>query len=271
MTQRENRFGKTKIAKDSLHASIDPFVQQVIAGTSGLMYRHLINRLPSYPIPDLRLPRGDGQYFLDIGCNWGRWCVAAAQKDYRVVGIDPSLDAVAAAHRVAAQLNVSAFYIVADAKHLPFKMNSFDTIFSYSVLQHFDKDDVKLVLLQIARVLKPSGTCLVQMANTFGMRNLFSRLRRLFKAPKAFDVVYWKPSEMNNTFNTLIGPSSLSADGFFSLNAQVSDREMLPWRYQLIVLSSEALRHISEKCHWMVFFADSIYIRSTRELSRKSL
>src|SRR5688572_17863989 len=75
-------------------------VAYLIDQTNGNMYRHLIGNLESYPIPDLRLPDGNGQTFLELGCSWGRWSIAAARKGFSVVGIDPSLGAVMAPRRV---------------------------------------------------------------------------------------------------------------------------------------------------------------------------
>ena len=244
--------------------TIDPFVQQEIAGTCGQMYRPLINKLTRYPIPELRLPQGSGQIFLDIGCHWGRWCISAAQKGYVPVGIDPSLAAIRVARRVTRQLGLSAIYLVADARYLPFAASCFDVVFSYSVLQHFDKDDVRLTLAEIARTLKISGICLIQMPNIFGLRNLYNQGRRGFKEPTSFDVRYWSPSELVNTFSNSIGPTSLSVDGYFSLDAQISDIDLLPLGYRLVVSCSGILWRMSEKMQWMKYFADSLYVKSIR-------
>lgn len=245
--------------------TIDPFVQQVIAETCGIMYKQLINRLTRYPIPNLLLPKASGKYFLDIGCNWGRWCISAAQKGYTVVGIDPSLDAIKAACRVAQQLGVPAIYLVADARYLPFATNSFDVVFSYSVLQHFSKDDTKLSLNGIARVLKASGNCLIQMPNIFGLRNLYNQWKRGFKEPTSFEVRYWSPSELKKTFGNSIGPTSLFIDGYFSLNAQKRDIDLLPFRYRFLIFGSEILKKTSERIQWMKYLADSLYVKSTRK------
>src|SRR6266581_1544234 len=69
---------------------VDPAVSWLIESTSGALYRPLIGKLTNYPIPQLRLPPGEGRTLVDIGCNWGRWSVAAARLGYKVVGIDPS-------------------------------------------------------------------------------------------------------------------------------------------------------------------------------------
>ena len=244
--------------------AVDLHVQRIVAGTCGMMYKPLIGKLTSYPIPELRLPQASGQCFLDIGCNWGRWCISAARKGYAPVGIDPSLDAIWAARRVARQLEVSVIYVVADARHLPFVSNCFDVVFSYSVLQHFDKGDVRLSLAEIARTLKTSGISLIQLPNVFGLRNLYNRLRVGFREPTAFNVRYWSLSELKNTFSDFIGPTSLSVDGYFSLDAQISDIDLFPLRYRLVVYCSEILRRMSEKVQWMEYFADSLYVKSTR-------
>jgi uncharacterized protein YbaR (Trm112 family) len=73
---------------------IDPFVKAAIGATNGSLYQHLVGELNEYPIPALRLPTGDGRSFLEIGCNWGRWCLAAAERGYRPVGSDPSLKGI---------------------------------------------------------------------------------------------------------------------------------------------------------------------------------
>jgi 2-polyprenyl-3-methyl-5-hydroxy-6-metoxy-1,4-benzoquinol methylase len=85
------------------------------AATNGMLYIRLIGKLTDYPIPYLRLPPGEGKRFLEIGCNWGRWCIAAARMGYRPVGIDPSLKGIRAARQVALHLGIQAHYVAADA------------------------------------------------------------------------------------------------------------------------------------------------------------
>src|SRR4051812_22211409 len=56
---------------------MDLFVKWTIGSTCGNLYKHLIGTLPTFPIPEIRLPAGEGRDFLEVGCNWGRWCVSA--------------------------------------------------------------------------------------------------------------------------------------------------------------------------------------------------
>src|SRR5262249_51324816 len=144
---------------------IDAVVSHLAAATNGILYKHLVGHLKDYPIPNIRLAGGQGKVLLDIGCSWGRWCMAAAKKGYVPVGLDPSLGAVLAAKRLAKRLGLPFYGVVADARFLPFRADSFDVAFSYSVLQHFSKLDARRALENIRRVLRTEGTFLVQMAS----------------------------------------------------------------------------------------------------------
>jgi len=243
---------------------VDPVVSHLVGATNGILYHSLIGRLSSYPIPELRLPSAKGALFLDMGCNWGRWCVAAAKRGYSPVGIDPSLGAILAARRICRQLDVNAQFIVADSRYLPFHPQVFDVAFSYSVLQHFSRDNVRTTLHEIARVLKPGGASMIQMPNALGIRSLYNQARRGFRHARGFEVRYWTPAGLKKTFESLLGPTSLSVDCFFGLGIQDSDEHLLPPRHRLVVRASRAVRSISQKFHPLQVFADSLYACSVK-------
>ena len=121
--------------------AVDEHVLASLIKTHGNLYRGA--RLTRYPIPRFPLPEGAGRTLLDIGCNWGRWTIAASRAGWRTTGIDRAKKSVGAACRVAEQLGVDAEYVVGDARELPFGEGSFDAVFSYSVLQHLSKEDVR--------------------------------------------------------------------------------------------------------------------------------
>ncbi len=244
--------------------TVDPWVNEAIAATNGMLYLPVPGKLTEYPIPAIRLPRGNGKLFLEIGCSWGRWCVAAAQAGYRPVGIDPSLNGVLAARRVTQQLGIDACFAVADGRYLPFRTAAFDQVFSYSVLQHLSKPDVCEILADVARVLRPGGRSLIQMANMFGIRCLYHQARRGFRATRGFEVRYWSPGELRETFSRLIGSSELSIDGFFSLDPQVSDLRFFPVSYKAIIYASEMLRRVGAAVPGLKLVADSLYVDSVR-------
>ena len=145
-------------------------MQKAVGATCGLMYIPLMGRLTSYPIPELRLPPGPGagRTFLDVGCNWGRWSLAAARAGYVPIGIDPMLGAVRAAGRVARQLGLTCHFVTADARYLPLQAGTAQVAFSYSVLQHLAKHEVRRALREIRRVLVSGGEAVVQNAELAG-------------------------------------------------------------------------------------------------------
>ncbi|MBI4394426.1 MAG: methyltransferase domain-containing protein [Euryarchaeota archaeon] len=244
---------------------IDPFVQKEIAATNGYMYRPLIGRLKRYPIPRLPLEPGQGKTFLEIGSNWGRWCVAAERQGYAAIGLDPSLPAVMAANRVAKQLGVSPRFVVGDGRALPFRDASFDTCFSYSVLQHFSKKDATNALQDMGRVLRPGGTSLVQLPNRYGVRNVLHQARQGFKEATGFGVRYWTAGEMRAVFGKAIGKTRIMIDGFFTLNPQTTDLDLLRPEHRAVVRVSETLKSLSKLAPPLMGLADSLYALSTRD------
>jgi len=245
---------------------IDSYVQAEIAATNGNLYRSLIGNLKRYPIPHIRLPRAhNNELMLDIGCNWGRWSISAARSGYHVIGIDPNIDAILAAKRVCNQLNISSIhFVVADARWLPFAAKTFDIVFSYSVLQHLSKDNVRKCLREVRFVLKEDGKSLIQMPNKYGMRNVYNQLRGVQDPNNIFRVRYWSTPELKSTFSELIGESEITVDGFGGLGIQPADIDLLPRTYRLVVRASEILRRISERLHFLINLADSVYISSTK-------
>lgn len=250
-----------------LNGDVDPFVQGEIPYTSGNLYFSVQHKLDRYPIPDTRLRPGNGERLLDIGCNWGRWSIAAAKKGYNPIGFDPSLRAVLAARRVARQLGADADFIVADARFLPFLDDAFDVVFSYGVYQHLSKENVKTSLDEVRRVLKPKGTTLFQMPNKYGIRQYQQHRRRGFTEGEGFDVRYWTPSELLETFTSKLGTTTMSTDCYFGLGIQASDVDMLPMRFKAIVQTSELLRKASRILPVLTKVADSVYLESVNEKS----
>lgn len=245
-------------------SEIDWYVQEQIAATNGNLYAPLINKLEKYPIPHMRISQAkNDELLLDIGCNWGRWSISASKLGYQVIGLDPNIDAVLAAKRVCEQLGITSIhFVVGDARYLPFKPCTFDYVFSYSVLQHLSKDNVKKCLQDVQKVLKAKGTSVIQLPNKYGIRNIYNQLRGVNKPDNIFRVRYWTLSELNNVFTEIIGKSEISVDGFFGLGIQPSDKDIMPYKYKFIIQTSEALRLISHRFTLLTNLADSVYITS---------
>jgi SAM-dependent methyltransferase/uncharacterized protein YbaR (Trm112 family) len=259
----EERQGAAQLAARG-EARVDPVVSFLVAATNGIMYRQLVGKLESYPVPELPLHGASGKTLLDIGCSWGRWCIAAARKGYAPVGLDPSLGAVLAARRVATQLGVSARFVVGDARWLPFREDSFQTVFSYSVIQHFSYDNARKAVSEISRVLESGGSSLVQLPNALGLRCLYHQLRRGFRSPAGFEVRYWTPMKMRRTFEDLLGETQLSPDCFFGIGLQVSDLHMMPPAKRVLITASEFGKRMNAAIGCLTVAAESIWITARK-------
>jgi SAM-dependent methyltransferase/uncharacterized protein YbaR (Trm112 family) len=243
---------------------VDPVVSLLVSATNGVAYSHLIGALQDYPIPQFRLPPGHGELLLDIGCNWGRWSIAAARLGYRPIGIDPSLGAVLTARRVATQLGMEIRFVVGDARSLPFPAGTFDVVFSYSVIQHFSKEDALKTIREIGRTLQPKGRCLIQMPTPFGLRCLYHQARRGFRATRGFDVRYWTLPALRRAFAKHVGQTTFSVDCFFGIGLQASDMHFMPPVYRAVIRASEMLRASARLAPWLRYLADSVYVESTK-------
>jgi SAM-dependent methyltransferase len=238
--------------------SVDPVAAVLVAATNGRAYEGMVGQVSSYPIPELPLPKSEGSSLLDVGCSWGRWSIAAARKGYRVTGIDPSLGALLAAKRVSTKMGLGIDFVCGDARYLPFADSSFANVYSYSVLQHFSREDAALALGEAGRVLQPEGALLVQLAHAGAFISLLHRMRRGFRAPKGFEVRYWSLRELRETFGRIFHAHEVRAHCLFGLGLEPSDRPYLPARARMAISVSEALRSF----RLMRRLADSVYVEA---------
>jgi SAM-dependent methyltransferase/uncharacterized protein YbaR (Trm112 family) len=243
-------------------ADYDAVVAFIIGATSGTAYKHLIGESNPYPIPAFRFQTAKPGRLLDVGCNWGRWTISAARQGHHAVGIDPQLGAVIAARRVASQLGVEAWFVVGDARCLPFRRGSFDYVWSYSVLQHFSREDAKSSLHEIRRILRSEGIARIQMANALGLRSFYQIARRAFRTPQGFEVRYWSPAELRSTFIKILGHTMLTADCYFGLGLQWSDFRRMTLLGRSALIASEVLRRVSNFIPPLCWFADSLFCTS---------
>src|SRR5215813_1867028 len=142
-------------------------VQQQIAATNGIHYLPMIGKLAEYPIPGIPLPpatRPD-QLLLDIGCGWGRWLVASGEKNYIPVGIDFRLEFCETGLSILKDRGLQGYTAVADLKQLPFKSETFDIVWSFSVIQHTHLTRFQSCTSDIARILRKDGYCKLEFPN----------------------------------------------------------------------------------------------------------
>lgn len=93
---------------------------------------------------------------LEVGCGGGSLCNIIKQNfpTCKVTGIDLDSGHIAFAKNTAKKLGVDVNYYVADINSLPFDDNTFDLVFSHTVIEHLPID---IFLKEQARVLKKDG------------------------------------------------------------------------------------------------------------------
>jgi len=97
----------------------------------------------------LRYALATGQTLLDLGCGRGEFLRGFARCGLQVFGVDQS----AAARALCPQADVRSADL--ECEPIPFDDNSFDVVYSKSVLEHFYHPEN--LVKEIYRVLKPGG------------------------------------------------------------------------------------------------------------------
>jgi SAM-dependent methyltransferase len=98
---------------------------------------------------------------LDIGCWSGQFELLLKDTKAKIIGIDPSNDAITYAKK---NIPYASFY-VGIADKLPFKSGSFDTVLLFDVIEHVPKNTEIIVFKEIHRVLRKGGTLILSTPN----------------------------------------------------------------------------------------------------------
>lgn len=120
---------------------------------------------------------------LDVGCGDGTLSMLFARYSNDVVGIELSMEGCRTAH--SRGINVAR----ADVENygFPFRDDSFDVVIAGEVIEHMTDPDE--FLQEIARVLKPSGHCILTTPNLASWYNRILLL--LGYQPHHTDVSFW--------------------------------------------------------------------------------
>lgn len=132
---------------------------------------------------------------LDIGCGDGEFAIKLCKRGATVVGIDASLEMIAAAKRKAQEHNAEITFEVAYAQSLPFQSDSFDLVIALTVLC-FVRDPA-LVLSEMARVLRPGGKVVIGELGRWNSWAAARRVRGWLGSKMWHDAKFWTLSELH--------------------------------------------------------------------------
>ena len=105
-----------------------------------------------------------GDKVLDVGCGSGRLSIAAQKKVGAagvVQGIDPSTEMIAVARKNAARTGQPAIFEIGVIEAIPFPNATFDVVLSRLMMHHLPGDLKRHGLVEVRRVLRPGGVCLI--------------------------------------------------------------------------------------------------------------
>lgn len=124
--------------------------------TRGIRVPPIFEEIERTASPDWRM--------LEAGSGTGRLTLALTSR-IRVqgIGVDYSRAAVESSREAARRLSISAEFLQAELRALPFPDAKFELVFSDSVIEHIP--EYLQVLNEVARVTKPGGWVLVSVPN----------------------------------------------------------------------------------------------------------
>jgi cyclopropane fatty-acyl-phospholipid synthase-like methyltransferase len=114
---------------------------------------------------------------LDVGCGTGEHALLAARIGLEATGIDAAPTAIELARRKAAGRNLTARFLVWDARDLPGLAEQFDTVLDCGLFHVFDDDDRSRFVESLRAIVPPGGRyhmlCFSdRMSGTLGPRRI---------------------------------------------------------------------------------------------------
>ena len=140
------------------------------------LLRERVDLQPAIEFISSQLCLEKGMRVLDLCCGPGRYAIELAHRGFDVVGIDLNEDYIALARKVADREKLTAGFLVADTRQIPF-VNYFDAIINVGTsFGFFDAQaDNQRVIEAVAVALRPGGHFLLEMGNRdFLLKNFVS-------------------------------------------------------------------------------------------------
>lgn len=135
---------------------------------------------------------------LDLGCGLGEYVRAFARRGAHALGTDIATDRLSEARdrvMTTATRGVDGF-LAAAGESLPFQDATFDLVVLNEVIEHVNDD--RQTLREVARVLRPGGTCVLFAPNRlfpFETHGIYWRGRYIFGN---IPFVNWLPNALRN-------------------------------------------------------------------------
>lgn len=138
---------------------------------------------------------------LEIGFGDGRWLTFLHSQGVAAYGLD-------IVKKAASRVKRKGFSpVVADARYIPFKSNTFDLVYSFGVIEHFNRTEI--AIQEHIRVTKKGGRIIITVPHLFSPYTVYWALRHIKEGtfqerPATFGKRYTKPQlkKMMSQYNT---------------------------------------------------------------------
>jgi SAM-dependent methyltransferase len=147
---------------------------------------------------------------LDVGCGRGEYLRAFSALGCTVVGVDSA----PSAREMSPDFRIELADVETEA--LPFDANTFDVVFSKSVIEHLHRPDA--FLSELIRVLKPGGLLIAMTPSWRHQRRVFFE-----------DYTHVSPFTVNGLTDALI------VNGLETVNVRLFWQLPLLWKYPLLM------------------------------------
>jgi SAM-dependent methyltransferase/uncharacterized protein YbaR (Trm112 family) len=253
---------------DKYKGKLSWIVQQQIAATNGIQYVDKVGKMQDYPAYELPIEKVKEGIMLDIGCGWGRWLIAGIKKGYIPVGIDLRLEFCETTLATLKNNNSNGYVVVADLKELPFKNNTFDFIWSFSVIQHTHKDRLINCLQHIRRILKGGGFTKLEFPNEDGFRNKMGPVKETQVNAldyNSWDVRYYTIDQYRDFVSAIFNNFKYSVHSFLGIGVLKEDLRYVSIKNKILCGISLVFTAIAKIIKPLKQFSDSIYIKAMKE------
>jgi ubiquinone/menaquinone biosynthesis C-methylase UbiE len=115
-----------------------------------------------------------GKKLLEVGCGVGLDLARFARGGANVTGVDLAAVSIDLAKKNFAFQHAKGNLQVMDGERLQFDDASFDVVYAHGVLQY--TADIKKMIAEIRRVLKPGGEAILMVYNRYSWLNFMSKL-----------------------------------------------------------------------------------------------
>lgn len=102
--------------------------------------------------------------FVECGSGTSQSSVKIKKHKRKIIALDISMNAL----KEAAKISQNDFLVNADIFRMPFKNNSIRGIWNLGVMEHFRKEEIKLIMKEFSRVLKPGSYALLFWPPLYG-------------------------------------------------------------------------------------------------------